>query len=96
MLASAEGVELAAVAARDVSKAESFAKKFGAKKVSGSYGDLIADSGVDAVYIVLTHNFHYEIARLCLESGTSTPRARSKATSSPSPTMSPAPASSIP
>ena len=44
-------------------------QRHGAARAFGSYRELIADGGVDAVYIALTHNFHYEIARLCLESG---------------------------
>ena len=68
-LALAEGVELAAVAARDASRADLFAKEFGAKRAYGSYLDLIRDVNVDVVYIALTHNFHFEYAKLCVEAG---------------------------
>lgn len=61
------GTELTAVAARDQARADEFAHKFGAKKAYASYADLIADKDVDVVYIGLTHNFHYEITKLCLE-----------------------------
>ena len=68
-LALAEGVELAAVAARDASRADLFAKEFGAKRAYGNYLDLIKDADVDVVYIALTHNFHFEYAKLCVEAG---------------------------
>jgi predicted dehydrogenase len=41
----------------------------GVPKVHDSYLDLVRDTGIDAVYIGLTHNFHYEAAQLCLENG---------------------------
>lgn len=69
VLNETEGVELAAVASRDRDRSEAFARKFGAGKACDSYLELIRDPGVDAVYIALTHNFHYELARLCLENG---------------------------
>ena len=69
VMKTAQGVELAAVAARDEARALAFSARHGAARAFGSYRELIADGGVDAVYIALTHNFHYEIARLCLESG---------------------------
>lgn len=59
-------VEFAAVAASTKEKADAFAQKFGAKKSYGSYRELISDSEVDAVYIGLTNNFHYDITKLCL------------------------------
>jgi predicted dehydrogenase len=69
VLNTAKGASLAAVASRDKARSEAFARRFGAAKVCGSYLDLIRDPEVDAVYIALTHNFHYEYARACLEAG---------------------------
>jgi predicted dehydrogenase len=69
VLNTAQGARLAAVASRDRSRSEAFALRFGAEKVCDSYLDLIRDPEVDAVYIALTHNFHYEFARACLERG---------------------------
>lgn len=66
VLNTVEGVELVSVASRDQNKAEDFAKKFGAKKAYNSYDDLVTDSEVDVVYIALTHNFHFEAIKLCL------------------------------
>lgn len=62
-------VELAAVASSDRLRASAFAEKWGVPKVCGSYLELARDPSVDAVYIGLTHNFHYDAARLCLENG---------------------------
>ena len=69
VLKTAPGVELTAVAARDGVRASQFAEQYGARTHYGKYRDLAEDPEVDAVYIALTHNFHYEIAKLCLENG---------------------------
>lgn len=66
VLNTVEGVELVSVASSDKTKAEAFAKKFGAKKAYNSYADLVKDNEVDVVYIALTHNFHFEAVKLCL------------------------------
>ena len=61
------GVELNAVASRELARSDVFASQFGAKKAYDSYLELIMDPEVDIVYIGLTHNFHLEIAKLCLQ-----------------------------
>ena len=66
VLNTVEGVELVSVASRDKSKASAFANKFGAKKAYNSYDELVNDNEVDVVYIALTHNFHFEAIKLCL------------------------------
>lgn len=69
VLNTATGVDLVAVASRDKVRAETFAQKFHATKAYDNYLDLINDSEVDVVYIALTHNFHHDIAKLCLNNG---------------------------
>ncbi len=69
VLNTVEGVELAAVASSDEARAVEFAKKHHASRASKSYTDLLEDKGVDVVYIGLTHNFHYDIIKLCLTYG---------------------------
>ena len=69
VLNTADGVELAAVASSDEMRAVAFAKKHHAAKASKSYLDLVEDKDVDVVYIGLTHNFHYEAIKLCIEHG---------------------------
>jgi len=66
VLNTVDGVELVSVASRDKTKADAFAKKFGAKKAYNSYVDLVNDNEVDVVYVALTHNFHFEAIKLCL------------------------------
>lgn len=67
VLNTVEGVDLTAVASRDPQRTQAFAKKFKAQKALAGYADVIRDADVDVIYCGLTHNFHYEIARQCLE-----------------------------
>lgn len=64
-----DNVKLTAVAARDKAKAEAFAEKFKAAKSYDNYIELINDKEVDVVYVALTHNFHYDIVKHCLNKG---------------------------
>jgi predicted dehydrogenase len=59
--------ELTSVASREISRTQAFASEFHAKKAAASYKDLIDDPDVDVIYIGLTHNLHFEIAKKCLE-----------------------------
>jgi predicted dehydrogenase len=52
------GHRLVAVAARDRSRAESFAEKYGVERVVGSYQDVIDDPEVDVVYNPLANSLH--------------------------------------
>ena len=61
--------ELAAVGSRTQEKADAFAKEFGAKRAFGSYQELIADPGVDAIYIATPHPMHEGDALACLAGG---------------------------
>ena len=63
------GVELYAAAARDLTKADAFAKQYGVAKAYGSYEELAADSEVDLIYIATPHSHHYEHAKLCIDAG---------------------------
>ncbi len=62
-----EGVNLYAVASRNIDKAKSFADKFSALKAYGSYEMLAKDESVDLVYIATPHSRHYEDCMMCLE-----------------------------
>jgi predicted dehydrogenase len=62
-------VEVAAVAARDVSRAQAFATKHGIARAHDSYEALIADPDLDAVYIVLPNNLHGRWTRAALAAG---------------------------
>ncbi len=67
VLNTVEGVELAAVASSDLERTKKFAKEFKAHKALASYEEVITDPEVDVVYIGLTHNFHYDYTKKCLE-----------------------------
>jgi len=52
--------EVAAIASRDLARAEAAAPALGIVRAHGSYGDLLADPDVDAVYIPLPNDLHAE------------------------------------
>ncbi len=64
-----KGGEFYAVASRDLSKAEAFAKKYGAKKAYGSYEAMAADKDIDIVYIGTPNDSHITLAKLYLNAG---------------------------
>ncbi len=68
-LSSMEGVRLAAVASRDLKRAEEFAKRFGFDRAYGSYEELAKDPEVEVIYIGTPHPEHRENAALCIRNG---------------------------
>ncbi|MFT7558147.1 MAG: putative dehydrogenase [Flavobacteriales bacterium] len=61
--------QLAGVASRDLSRAESFAKEHGFEKTFGSYDALLADPSIDVIYNPLPNNLHVPYSMQALESG---------------------------
>lgn len=61
--------EIVAVASRDLARAEAFATEFGVDRAYGSYAELVADPGVDVVYVASPHSAHREHALLAIEAG---------------------------
>ena len=53
-----DGIEVAAVAARDRGRAQAFATRHGIPAVHDSYADLLADPALDAVYVPLPNGRH--------------------------------------
>jgi predicted dehydrogenase len=53
-----DGVDVAAIAARDRRRAEAVAAKYGIATVHDSYADVVADPSLDAVYIPLPNGLH--------------------------------------
>jgi D-xylose 1-dehydrogenase (NADP+, D-xylono-1,5-lactone-forming) len=51
---------LAAVASRDLARAEAYAREWEIPRVFGSYGAILADATIDAVYIPLPNHLHVE------------------------------------
>ena len=68
-LKSTPDARLEAVGSRDAERAEAFAREFGAARWHGSYGELLADPGIDAVYVASPHPWHAEHSILALEAG---------------------------
>ncbi|HUY72290.1 MAG TPA: Gfo/Idh/MocA family oxidoreductase [Gaiellaceae bacterium] len=62
-------VELAAVASRDLARAESYAREWEIPQAYGSYEELLADPGIEAVYISLPNNLHCEWSIRAVEAG---------------------------
>jgi predicted dehydrogenase len=56
--ASVPGVTVAAVAARDQSRADAFALRYGIPAAYGSYEELLADPDIDAIYNPLPNSLH--------------------------------------
>lgn len=56
----AENCELTAIAGRSIEKAQQFKELFGFEKAYGSYEELLQDSEIQAVYIPLPNEMHYE------------------------------------
>src|SRR5207244_10264342 len=68
-IASADGCALAAIASRDLEKARRAAAPCGVSSAYGSYQELLADPGVDAVYIPLPNHLHVPWATQALARG---------------------------
>lgn len=58
-----------AVAARDAQRAKAFAARHGIATVHGSYEDLLADPGIDAVYVPLPNGLHGRWTKAALAAG---------------------------
>ncbi len=68
-VAIVDGVELAAVAARDLERAEAAALRWGCAQAFGSYRELVECADVDAVYIATPASLHREWAIAAIEAG---------------------------
>jgi len=68
-IALSDGNVVTAVAARDADRAAAFAAKHGFERSYGDYKALVADDGVDVVYIATTHPSHHELALMAIEAG---------------------------
>ncbi|MDH4178076.1 MAG: Gfo/Idh/MocA family oxidoreductase, partial [Thermoleophilia bacterium] len=67
--AASDRVEVAAVGSRDRDRAESYAATNGIPRAHGSYAALLADDGVDAVYVSLPNGMHHEWTMRALAAG---------------------------
>jgi D-xylose 1-dehydrogenase (NADP+, D-xylono-1,5-lactone-forming) len=62
-------VDLVAVASRDRARAEEYARKWEIERAYGSYEALLADPGIEAVYISLPNTMHAEWSIKSVEAG---------------------------
>ena len=62
-------VEVVAVASRDAVRAREYAREHLIPRAHGSYDDLLADQGVDAVYVSLPNRLHHEWTQRALAAG---------------------------
>jgi xylose dehydrogenase (NAD/NADP) len=67
--AESDGVEVIAVASRDASRAETYARERGIERAYGSYEALLADPDLEAIYISLPNSMHVEWSIRALEAG---------------------------
>lgn len=61
--------EVAAVASRNLERAQQFADKFNIPNAFGSYDELFNSDSVDIVYVATPHNFHKDVAIQALNAG---------------------------
>ena len=65
----AEGCVVEAIASRDGARAAAVAAELGIPRSFSSYEELLADPGIDAVYIPLPNHMHVHWMKKCLEAG---------------------------
>ena len=61
--------QVVAVGSRNAERSAEFAARHGIERAHGSYEELVADPGVDVVYVATPHNGHHPCARLALGAG---------------------------
>ncbi|MCR4695431.1 MAG: Gfo/Idh/MocA family oxidoreductase [Pseudobutyrivibrio sp.] len=62
-------VNMYAISARDLDRAQAFAKEWGYEKAYGSYEEMLADDQVELVYIALPHSHHHQWSIKAMEAG---------------------------
>ena len=61
--------QFTAIGSRNADRSAGFAARFGIPRWHGSYEQLVADPGLDVVYVATPHTAHLSGARLALEAG---------------------------
>ncbi|WP_138758014.1 Gfo/Idh/MocA family protein [Modestobacter altitudinis] len=64
-----DGARVVAVASRSLDRAQDFADRHGIERAHGSYADVLADAGVDVLYVATPHPQHHAIALGALRAG---------------------------
>ncbi|WP_424467260.1 Gfo/Idh/MocA family protein [Pseudoclavibacter helvolus] len=60
---------IAAVGARELARAKTFATALGVEHAHGSYAELIADPDVEAIYLATINSTHHDLALECIRAG---------------------------
>jgi len=68
-VARVQGMDVVAIASRDIARAEAFARTHGIALAHDSYEALIADPGIDAIYNPLPNSLHAEWSIRALRAG---------------------------
>jgi len=63
------GARAVAVASRSLDRAQDFASRHGIERAHGSYAEILADDGVDVLYVATPHPQHHAIALGALRAG---------------------------
>ena len=63
------GVSIEAIASRDLDRAKEAAQRLGIERAYGSYEELLADPGIDAVYNPLPNHLHVPVSIQAAEAG---------------------------
>jgi predicted dehydrogenase len=63
------GAEAVAVASRSIERAQTFATDHGLTRAYGSYSEIMADDGIDVIYIATPHPQHHAIALAAIAAG---------------------------
>ncbi len=61
--------EIVAVGSRSADRAQAYAEEFDVARAHGSYEELVADPGVDIIYVASPHSEHLDQAKLALGAG---------------------------
>ncbi len=69
VVSDVDGVEVVAVAARDLGRAQDAAERWGLPTAYGSYSELLADDTIDAVYIATPAGLHHRWTLAALAAG---------------------------
>jgi predicted dehydrogenase len=64
-----DGARPVAVASRSIDRAQAFAGRHGIDRAYGSYAEILADPGVDVLYVATPHPQHHAIALAALRAG---------------------------
>ena len=67
--AEVDGARVTAVASRSADRARQFADRHGIERAHGCYADVLADPGVDVLYVATPHPQHHAVALAALRAG---------------------------